>query len=191
MSELEPLSLDDDDVDVEEPAESPREQRASSLIGKLRARSEDRLDARTLDVAVPGWDREGYGLVVRCRALRWSELGPLVHRQLDAKRGNKAREDVRTACDVLIRACVDIRISLPGDAGTVPLDEAPGAEPCRFDSRTCTLLELAPPANAREALVAVFRDWDVAVVAANGEYQEWVGGQSVELEETGRALGET
>jgi hypothetical protein len=119
--------------------------------------------------------------------MRWAELGPLVHRQLEAKKANKPREDLRTACDALLAACVDIRISLPGDAGTTELDEAPDAAPCRFDARTCELLNLEPPANARAAVVSIFagpnRDGsDVAVVAAFGEYQEWLGGPASEIE---------
>lgn len=187
-TDLEPI-LDADDEDVEEEPEGRSEQRASSLIGKLRARRDTRLESRTVDLAVAGWDGpEGYGLVVRYHALRWAELGPLVHRQLEAKKGAQAREDLRTACDALIRACADIRISLPDDAGTTALDEAPDSAPCRFDARTCELLELAAPSNARDALLAVYLDNDVAVVAAFGEFQAWLSEQSAE--ETDRALGE-
>lgn len=183
------LELENLDEEVEDAAESSEEQRASSLVGKLRARRDTRLEQRTVDLAVPGWDgSEGYGLVVRYHALRWAELGPLVHRQLDAKKANQAREDLRTACDALIRACADVRISLPNDAGTTELDEAAGSLPCRFDARTCKLLELAEPANAREALLAVYLDNDVAVVAAFGEYQQWLSDQS--SDETERVLGE-
>ena len=191
MSHLDDLELDPvelDELDDEQP-ETPGEARASSLIGKLRARRDDRLEQREVELAVPGWDgSEGYGLVVRYHAIRWSELGPLVHRQLNAKRNQQAREDLRTACDALIRACSDVRISLPNGAGTAPLDEAPDAAPCRFDVRTCELLELARPASARDALLAVYRDNDVAVVAAFGEYQQWLGETSTD--ETERALGE-
>lgn len=181
-------TLPDDDAE-EAPRESAGEARASSLVGKLRARRDDRLEQREIDLSVPGWDgSEGYGLVVRYHAIRWAELGPLVHRQLNAKRGQQAKEDLRTACDALIRACTDVRISLPNGAGTTALDESDDAAPCRFDERTCALLELARPASAREALLAVYRDNDVAVVAAFGEYQEWLG--AAQSEETERALGE-
>lgn len=178
-----------DDDELEDEQETPSEARASSLIGKLRARRDDRLEQRTVELAVPGWEgSEGYGLVVRYHALRWAELGPLVHRQLNAKKSGQAREDLRTACDALVRACDDVRVSLPGGAGSTALDEAPDAAPCRFDARTCTLLQLAAPANARDAVLAVYRDNDVAVIASFGEYQEWLGETS--LEESDRLVGE-
>jgi hypothetical protein len=190
------------DETIQNGAAAPSEAgRPSSLVARLRHERDERIAERTLDLAIPTWSSDdGYGLIVRLRALTFAEAQPLNRRAMvalaqgsDASRSReqerKASEDeMRVWADSLVRACVDVRISTPsGD--TMPLDETPAAEPCRFDARTCGLLSLGTPSTAREAVMLVYRRNEWAVRDAWGELQAFTTG--ARTEETEQLLGET
>jgi hypothetical protein len=173
----------------------PAAGRASSLVARLRHERDNRVAERTLDLAIPTWQSDdGYGLVVRLRALSFAEAQPLNRRfigvlaQQDDEQQRKASEDeLRIYADALIRACIDIMIRTP-DGETMPLDETPAADACRFDARTCELLGLGVPQTAREAVLLVYRHNEWAVQSAWSELQTFT--RNAKSEETDQLLGE-
>jgi hypothetical protein len=164
--------------------------RPSSLLGKLRAARDADLQQRTLDLPILSWEgSEGYGLAVRVRALPFGELQPLNRRFAMGliQEDNDPEVELRIACDALIKACLDIRVTTP-DGESLPLDEAPAADPCRFDARTCALLGLAEPKTAREAALLIYRGNSFELMDAWASLQAFArGGQR---EDTERLLGE-
>jgi hypothetical protein len=168
--------------------------RRSSHLAQLAQRRDDRLGARTLDLRVPAWEgRNGWGLVVRYRALPYATVMPLMRRAAGPTMGvsDDPEAELKAACDALISACVDMHVVT--DRGEqVPLDDR-AEPPFRFDARTCELLGLPEPKTAREAVVLVYGGpnelaGEYAAVGAWGEYQEFVTASTGEVEE--EVLGE-
>lgn len=165
--------------------------RTSSLLGKLNTTRDARLAQRTLDVPIAAWQgSEGYGLTLTLRALPFADMQPLNRKLVRGLMDDDDDPEVelRIACDALIRACVDLRVSTP-EGELVALDDADAAEPCRFDQRTCQLLGLPEPRSAREAVLLIFRRNEWQVMEAWGELQEFT--RRGQRDETESLLGET
>jgi hypothetical protein len=159
-----------------------------SHLDRLNAALVDDLASRTMDYRIPGWDGPtGWGVMVRLRALDYAQLSPIARRQMAAlatsivpqaaraaERAGRAPDpeaELKAACDGLVAACEDVYAV--DDAGArIPLDNDDAA-PCRFDARTCALLGQPEPANARDAVVTLFRGNKWQVVDAWDTYTEF------------------
>jgi|SRR5215471_2065620 len=164
--------------------------RASGHLARLNRVRDDRLAERTIELRVPGWEGPaGDGLAVRLRALPFVEIQPLSRRMVAGLIDESADPEVelRAACDALSKACVDIH-GTSAEGAPWALDDAPAPEPCRFDQRTCELLQLPEPRSAREAVLLVYRGNRFAVMDAWGELATFTRGGQEDVTE--RLLGE-
>lgn len=154
------LSLADDE---------PTPDVGASLLAQVREKRRAAGAARTIDLAIPGYDGD---LIARYRLVDALGEGKLI--------GEKIRRDFKTeedrnywgAVDVLITACEGFYLRNAETGELEPLDPD-GQGPVCYDHRLAKGLEL-DTTTARDTLTALFNGQTIRILAHAVKLAEWM-----------------
>jgi hypothetical protein len=177
------VSVEHEQLDEHEPLDeqlddgSANGAASESILESLRARRDDFVGDRYVDLEVPGW--------AGCLALRCGSISSATMRRL-RQRLEKSRSpdrDFNYACDVFVAACREVRgRANPQDRmTTLVLD----GEPLRLDLHLASALGFQA-AGARDVVRQLFERAptpDVAVGATIQRYIEWAGALDEEIDD--------
>ena len=147
-----------------------------SILEALRARRDDFVGDRFVDLEVPGW--------AGCLALRCGSVTSATMRRL-RQRLDKSRSpdrDFNYACDVLVAACREVRGRATQQDRMTTL--VYNGEPMRIDLELANALGI-PAQGARDVVRQLFERAptpDVAVGATIQRYMEWAGALDEEID---------
>lgn len=146
-----------------------------SVVDGIRAKHEH--NQKPLSLCPPRWD----GDVV----IRYGRVAPKAVRAIQNGHGNSDTKNAR----LLGLACKSIEVRGP-DGAFMPLDDAPGAPPVRFDARLADLFHL--PKDDQAKMVLAFYADSLTVDFHVAELIKWIRGEklSAEVAELEESLGE-
>lgn len=170
-----------DAVEPTKPAEP------TSHLSRLRAKRDEKLADKHIDIEIPGYDGE---LWCRYRPVSWDDLKKIGEK---VERMKHARKELLGFCDVLIAACDSFLVREEPGAELEPLNPD-DPEPIRYDQRLADALGFTPnqPGSARSIVLGTFGlavSPELAITAQHNELGEWMEGANVEADE--ETLGES
>lgn len=165
--------------------DQPTEQiQPNSVMESLRARHRELVQAKTLDLPIPGYDGD---LVCRYRLLSMKELENIGNRVQKQVKGQGDRV-LLASLDSIIIACEGMHYSRDGQL--VPLSESLGKDepPIKYDERLVEFLALKISEEdtmgpARKVVIAVFGGNEIAILDHSRAIGQWSADTSRDVSE--------
>jgi len=153
----------------------------SSTLESLRRKREALTENRTVDLAVPGYDKEPPALYIRYNLLQGPEIDRITRKVMRETKDRWDRQ-VLSSIDAMIAACEGLYIDWDDGTGRQPLT-LNGDHILNFGPELAQALGIQDAGSARAIVREVFGNNDVALAQHNIQLSRWMGNTASEVDE--------
>lgn len=191
------MSQFEDEVSEEEAAEgvglpglaagevAPTEQQ--SLLDQLRKKREDVAENSTCFIPIPGYDRDPPILLAKYKVLDGHQLD-LIGRRVQRETKDRWDRNVLVAMDIMIECCQGMYIDMENGEEPQPMT-LEGQPIAGYNEQLAQALQFEA-GSARQVVMGVFVNNDVALMQHNVRLSLWMGNTSRRIDEDMFAAGE-